>query len=95
VLAVPPTANTKPFGLSTAAPISSHVVFTSDATVLPAVVHLLVVGLNTSVFFPFQTSTVKTSPLGSKFQPSSEFWSALPLPAPIIVHVNALSSNCA
>jgi hypothetical protein len=73
VLLVPPTAKTEPSGRSAAGPISSQEVFGNLTTVLPMLDHLLVPGLKTSEFVPFQTSTVRTSPLGNNSQPSSEF----------------------
>src|SRR4029077_20721788 len=62
----------------------------SLTTVLPAVVHWPVDGLNRSEFVPFAQSTVRTEASGKMARPSSEKVSAFPVPVKVQVKVVAL-----
>src|SRR5580704_17210878 len=68
--------------------------FGSTTIVLPALVHLLVVGLKSSELVPSSVSTVSTEPSGTRAIPSSENPSAFPEPLAVQVKVLALNSTC-
>ena len=74
-------------------PLQSGPLDTSVEGSVPALVHAAVDGVNTSEFLPFQASTVKTCPLGSSDQPSSELMSALPVPTACQPSVLGLNST--
>jgi hypothetical protein len=75
-----PTTNVFPPGNTTCAPISTSGVLTGDFTVFPANDQLRLLGVNSSVVGVSHVSTVKSWPLGSRFQPSSSLGSFLPCP---------------
>src|SRR5580704_6693563 len=98
VWVVAPKATIVPSGRCTSGPISGTIpsppLFGSVTMVLPALLHVLLVGLNVSELVPSSQSTVRTVPCGVRAKPSSENPSAFPEPLVVQVKVLALNSTC-
>src|SRR5579862_8118265 len=87
-----PARKALPSGWRMSGPVSNDVSARSTGA-LPALDHVPVDGLYSSVFGSPPTSTVKTFPLGNSVQPSSELPSCLP--DPVIVQVSVVASSSA
>ena len=74
-------------------PISRVPASASLTIVLPALLHRPVAGSYNSELVPFEQSTSKSFPLGSRQKPSSEKLSALPFPVGVQVKLVALNKT--